>query len=29
MVWPMVPSGVSNDDIQFARGSSPTWDRED
>ena len=29
MVWPMVPSGVSNDDIQFARGTSPTWDRED
>jgi len=28
MVWPMVPSGVSNDDIQFARGTSPTWDRE-
>ena len=29
MVWPMVPAGVSNDDIQFARGMSPTWDRED
>ncbi|HET8615047.1 MAG TPA: acetolactate synthase large subunit [Actinomycetales bacterium] len=29
MVWPMVPAGVSNDDIQFARGASPTWDRED
>ena len=29
MVWPMVPAGVSNDDIQFARGTSPTWDRED
>jgi acetolactate synthase-1/2/3 large subunit len=29
MVWPMVPAGVSNDDIQFARGVSPTWDRED
>jgi acetolactate synthase-1/2/3 large subunit len=29
MVWPMVPSGVSNDDIQYARGISPTWDRED
>ena len=29
MVWPMVPSGVSNDDIQFARGTSPVWDRED
>jgi acetolactate synthase-1/2/3 large subunit len=29
MVWPMVPSGVSNDDIQVARGMSPVWDRED
>ncbi len=29
MVWPMVPAGVSNDDIQFARGASPVWDRED
>ncbi|HEX2804780.1 MAG TPA: acetolactate synthase large subunit [Kineosporiaceae bacterium] len=29
MVWPMVPAGVSNDDIQFARGVSPAWDRED
>ncbi|WP_426567168.1 acetolactate synthase large subunit [Angustibacter sp. McL0619] len=29
MVWPMVPSGVSNDQIQFARGMSPVWDRED
>jgi acetolactate synthase-1/2/3 large subunit len=29
MVWPMVPAGVSNDDILFARGVSPTWDRED
>jgi acetolactate synthase I/II/III large subunit len=29
MVWPMVPAGVSNDDIQYARGLSPTWDRED
>jgi acetolactate synthase-1/2/3 large subunit len=29
MVWPMVPAGVSNDDIQVARGLSPTWDRED
>ncbi len=29
MVWPMVPSGVSNDDILFARGTSPTWDREE
>jgi acetolactate synthase-1/2/3 large subunit len=29
MVWPMVPAGVSNDDILFARGMSPEWDRED
>jgi len=29
MVWPMVAAGVSNDDIQFARGVSPAWDRED
>jgi acetolactate synthase I/II/III large subunit len=29
MVWPMVPAGVSNDDIQVARGLSPSWDRED
>jgi acetolactate synthase-1/2/3 large subunit len=29
MVWPMVPAGVSNDQIQFARGMSPVWDRED
>jgi acetolactate synthase I/II/III large subunit len=29
MVWPMVPAGVSNDDIQVARGLSPQWDRED
>jgi acetolactate synthase-1/2/3 large subunit len=29
MVWPMVPAGVSNDDILYARGMSPQWDRED
>jgi acetolactate synthase-1/2/3 large subunit len=29
MVWPMVPAGVSNDQIQVARGMSPTWDREE
>jgi acetolactate synthase I/II/III large subunit len=29
MVWPMVPAGVSNDDIQVARGLTPSWDRED
>ena len=27
MVWPMVPAGVSNDEIMYARGLSPTWDR--
>ena len=29
MVWPMVAAGVSNDDIQYAQGISPAWDRED
>ncbi len=29
MVWPMVAAGVSNDEIQYARGISPQWDRED
>jgi acetolactate synthase-1/2/3 large subunit len=29
MVWPMVAAGASNDMIQFARGMSPKWDRED
>ncbi len=29
MVWPMVPAGVSNDEIQIAKGMSPVWDRED
>ena len=29
MVWPMVPAGVSNDQIQVARGTAPTWDREE
>jgi acetolactate synthase-1/2/3 large subunit len=29
MVWPMVPAGVSNDEIQTARGMTPAWDRED
>ncbi len=29
MVWPMVPAGVSNDQIQTARGLTPVWDRED
>jgi acetolactate synthase-1/2/3 large subunit len=29
MVWPMVAAGVSNDDIQYARGISPSWDRDE
>lgn len=29
MVWPMVAAGVSNDEIQYARGISPSWERED
>ncbi|MGN6332374.1 MAG: acetolactate synthase large subunit [Motilibacteraceae bacterium] len=28
MVWPMVAAGTSNDDIQYARGMAPQWDRE-
>ncbi|MEY3406271.1 MAG: hypothetical protein RLZZ556_343 [Actinomycetota bacterium] len=26
MVWPMVPAGVSNDEVQFARDARPVWD---
>jgi acetolactate synthase I/II/III large subunit len=26
MVWPMVPAGTSNDDIQVARDMAPAWD---
>ena len=29
MVWPMVPAGVSNDQIMHARGLAPVWDEED
>lgn len=29
MVWPMVAAGVSNDAIQYARGITPSFDRED
>ena len=25
MVWPMVPAGVSNDEIQIAKGMAPKW----
>lgn len=28
MVWPMVPAGVSNDEIQYARGLTPQWEEE-
>lgn len=27
-VWPMVAAGVSNDEIQYARGMSPAWEEE-
>ncbi|MFN3866840.1 MAG: biosynthetic-type acetolactate synthase large subunit, partial [Demequina sp.] len=27
MVWPMVAAGTSNDEIQYARGIAPQWDR--
>ncbi|MDN4471898.1 acetolactate synthase large subunit [Demequina zhanjiangensis] len=29
MVWPMVAAGVSNDEIQYARGVAPAWEREE
>ncbi|GAA3692962.1 acetolactate synthase large subunit [Zhihengliuella alba] len=29
MVWPMVPAGVSNDQIQIARDMTPDWEEED
>nr|PZM99018.1 MAG: acetolactate synthase large subunit [Actinomycetota bacterium] len=29
MVWPMVAAGTSNDEIQYARGIAPQWDREE
>ncbi|RJK98220.1 acetolactate synthase large subunit [Vallicoccus soli] len=28
MVWPMVAAGTSNDDIRYARGLAPVWDRD-
>ena len=28
MVWPLVPAGVSNDEIQIAQGMSPEWERD-
>ncbi|MCL1898804.1 MAG: acetolactate synthase large subunit [Micrococcales bacterium] len=29
MVWPMVAAGASNDDIQYARGIAPEFDRQE
>jgi len=29
MVWPMVAAGTSNDEILYARGLAPTWDRSE
>lgn len=29
MVWPMVPQGVSNSYVQYARDHAPTWDMEE
>ena len=29
MVWPMVPVGVTNDEIQYAKHVAPRFDRED
>ncbi|HKE52662.1 MAG TPA: acetolactate synthase large subunit [Actinomycetes bacterium] len=29
MVWPMVPAGTSNEDIEIARGLAPQWEREE
>nr|WP_234983380.1 acetolactate synthase large subunit [Demequina sp. NBRC 110053] len=29
MVWPMVAAGTSNDEIQYARGIAPEWDRSE
>jgi acetolactate synthase-1/2/3 large subunit len=28
MVWPMVPQGVGNSSVQYARDKAPTWDEE-
>jgi acetolactate synthase I/II/III large subunit len=28
MVWPMVPQGVGNSDVQYAREHAPAWDDE-
>jgi acetolactate synthase-1/2/3 large subunit len=28
-VWPMVPQGVSNSYVQYAKDHAPTWDMEE
>ena len=29
MVWPMVPAGVSNDAVQYARDARPVWEGDE
>ena len=29
MVWPMVPAGLSNDEVQFAKDAAPVWDGDE
>ena len=29
MVWPMVPQGVGNSDVQYARDHAPAWDGDE
>jgi len=29
LVWPMVPAGMSNDDIKYARDMAPVWEEEE
>ena len=29
MVWPMVPAGLSNDEVQFAKDAAPVWDGQE
>jgi acetolactate synthase-1/2/3 large subunit len=28
MVWPMVPQGLSNSSVQYAKDHAPTWEEE-
>jgi len=28
MVWPMVPQGVGNSQVQYAKDHAPEWDEE-